>query len=134
MIILDRLHRGDIPRMVPVTAVQSDGRLLFTDMAAANAFIEAYRRADSTASFIPHDVPGISLRDFWQQCRDHDWHYENSDDQRAWREGGSSASMLAVQALISHSHSRIHREWQRHHFSGPAYGTEKRPAPEEPAA
>lgn len=132
MIILDRLHRGDTPHMRPVTAVQTDGRLVFTDKAGVDAFIEAYRRADSAASFTMFTVPELSLRAFWQSCRDHDWNYDASDDQRVWREGGAAASRLSVQATISHEHRRIYLDWKRHIFSGPSYGTEKYPAPEEP--
>ncbi len=132
MIILDRLHRGDYPTMVAVTAAQTDGRLVFTDKAGADAFIEAYRRADSASSFTMHTVPDISLQAFWQNCRDHDWHYANSDDQRVWREGGSAASILSIQATISHEHRRLYIDWRRHHSSGPAYGTPQHPAPEEP--
>lgn len=132
MIILDRLHRGDMPRMVAVTAAQSNGRLVFTDDAGADAFIEAHRRADSASSFIKFTVPEISLHDFWVKCRDADWQYENSDDHRVWCEGGAAASRLAVQATISHEHRRMYLDWKRHNFSGPAYSTEQHPAPEEP--
>jgi len=133
MIILDRLHRGDTPHMRAVTAEQAEGRLVFTDKAGVDAFIEAYTRADPAASFCMHTVPEIGLNAFWHNCRDHDWHYDASDDQRVWREGGANASTLSVQATISHEHKRIYWAWRKHHCSGPAYSTEKYPAPEEPA-
>jgi hypothetical protein len=134
MIVLSRLHRGDNPHYRPVTAEQSDGRLVFTDKAGVDAFIEAYRRADPAASFTMHVVPETTLHAFWEACRDHDWHYENSEDQRVWREGGAVASRLATQATISFEHKRIYLDWKRHHFTGPAYGTERRPPPDEPAS
>jgi len=132
MIVLDRLHRGDYPHYRPVVAEQSNGRLVFDDKAGADAFIEAYRRADNASSFRMHVVPEIGLRAYWQNCRDHDWQFENSDDERVWREGGAEQSRLAVQATLSNEHNRIYLDWKRHNFSGPAYGTERRPAPEEP--
>lgn len=132
LLILDRLHRGDVPRMVAMTTVQG-GRLIFTRKADVDAYIEAYRRGDNAASFTVHEVPRIDLHTFWQNCRDHDWHYANSDDQRAYREGGAVASRLEVQATISREHRRIYYGWLRHHETGPAYGTERRPAPEKPA-
>lgn len=133
MIILDRLHRGDRPCMVAVTAAQTKDRLVFTDDAGADAFIEAHRRADPASSFTKFVVPEISLGDFWAACRDLDWHSDVSDDQRVWREGGAQASRLSVQATISMSHRRMYIDWRRHVFSGPAYGTPKHPAPADPS-
>lgn len=132
MIILDRLHRGDMPQMRAVTAFQTEDRLVFSDQAGVDAYLEAYRRADPAASFTQFTVPDISLRDFWEKCRDHDWHYDASDDPRVWREGGSKASTLRVQSTISMKHRRVFIDWRRHKFSGPAYGTAELPAPEEP--
>lgn len=132
MLVLTRLQRGDYPRMVPVTAAQTDGHLLFTDKAGVDAFIEAYRRADPAASFDMHVVPEVSPRAFWQNCRDHDWHYENSDDHGTWRKGGHSAWELQVQSMISMPHRRIYLGWQKHKSTGPIYGTEQHPAPEQP--
>lgn len=133
MIVLSRLHRGDNPHYRPVTAEQSEGRLVFTDKAGVDAFIEAYRRADPAASFTMHVVPETTLHAFWEACRDHDWHYENSEDQRVWREGAAEASRLATQATISREHKRIYLGWKRHHSTGSAYGTDRLPAPAEPA-
>jgi hypothetical protein len=109
MIILDRLHRGDIPHMRAVTAEQTEGRLVFTDKAGADAFVEAYRRADSAASFAMFTVPEISLRAFWQNCRDADWQYQNSDDQRVRREGGAAMSRLSVQGERARLHPHPRR-------------------------
>lgn len=132
MIILDRLHRGDCPTMRAVTAEQTDGRLVFADKAGADAFVEAYRRADTAASFTMFVVPEIGLRAFWQNCRDHDWHYDNSDDHSVWRKGGAVSSELSVQATISFEHRRIYLDWKKHHSTGPNYGTPQHEAPEEP--
>lgn len=134
MVILDRLHRGDIPRMRAVTAEQTKDRLVFADHAGADAFIEAYRRADPASSFTKFEVPEMELPEFWQACRDADWHYDASDDPRVWREGGSAMSRLSVQATQSMAHRRMFIDWRRHRSSGPAYGNEQHPAPEQPAS
>ncbi len=74
----------------------------------------------------------ISLLEFYKKLESHDWFYSYSDDHSAWRCGDAAESKLQLLAKQSPEHQALFNGFKKHMFSGPSWGTEKAPKPEQP--
>jgi hypothetical protein len=70
--------------------------------------------------------------EFWDACEKHDWFYDYSDDARVWRAGDAERKRLQLIAKDSAELQAIYEGFVGYHFSGVAFGTEKRPKPIRP--
>jgi len=69
----------------------------------------------------------MNLREFFEACKSHDWHWRRSEDSRAdgpYRRGMRRETQLLAAAELSGGHRRCWRAWCD-------YVAGKRPRPEE---
>lgn len=68
---------------------------------------------------------GITLKDYYEQLRSHDWYYQYSDDGWVYNRGTESETRVRNLAKQSPEHQKMYDEFRAHKFSGG-------PAPERP--
>lgn len=71
-------------------------------------------------------------QEFWDECAQHDWFYDYSDDQRVWDRGRAAEAKLQVKVNRDPEFGIIFKAFQAHIFSGSSFGTAKQPKPERP--
>lgn len=50
----------------------------------------------------------VSLRDYWQMLRDHDWEYEHNDDPQAWHQAHAERHRLIEITRQSRDHDVLY--------------------------
>jgi hypothetical protein len=75
----------------------------------------------------------ITLFEFYQELKKHDWYYEMSDDSITWRRGKENANRLYKMTRMSPEHKSLFEQYYEYMFSGEPWGTERAPEPKEPA-
>lgn len=73
-----------------------------------------------------------SLQRLYDLCVAHDWYYAFSDDPASVRRGRLEAANLAKMVRNWPEGAELLTAWQRHMFSGVAFGREQEPRPERP--
>lgn len=76
----------------------------------------------------------MELQEYYEELGKHDWFYQYSDDHSVWRHGESARARLASIANQSPEHRALWDGFNKHMFSGDAWGTEKAPKPGKPNA
>lgn len=74
----------------------------------------------------------MTLNEYYVLLANHDWFYQFSDDDRAFRAGRDGFNKLKTIAFESPEHQKLFEDWTHHVFSGPSYKTEKQPKPVRP--
>ena len=74
----------------------------------------------------------MTLRELYAELERHDWFYEMSDDQRVWNEGLRKELDLQRKCQQVEGGTALYAAFTAHHFSGPAWGTTKKPKPPLP--
>jgi hypothetical protein len=60
--------------------------------------------------------------EFFDQCERHDWYCDFSDDHRVWQNGVTSLGKLKLTAGKSTKLQEIYDAWEKHIWSGKAFG------------
>ena len=74
----------------------------------------------------------MTLAEFYDACEHHDWHHAMSDDGAVHRRGQEAEAKLVRESYTSPEKRAIYDERYDYVHSGPAYGSEKAPAPVRP--
>jgi len=61
----------------------------------------------------------MKLFDFWQLCRDHDWHFEHSNNRTHHRMQKVMRARIDVLSMLSPSHRMLFRLWR--HWAATKY-------------
>lgn len=70
-------------------------------------------------------MSSITLQQFYKELEEHDWTYNHSDDQRAWRAGRLKQRQLDQWAALSDKHTALYWAYKDHIFK-------KAPKPPQP--
>lgn len=73
-----------------------------------------------------------TLTDLYDQLEKHDWFYEMSDDHSVWTRGESAKAKLIKLANSLDGGRELMQAFTDHYYSGPPWGTEKKPKPQRP--
>lgn len=74
----------------------------------------------------------MTLAELYDQLDRHDWYYQMSDAHSVWLRGGTAEAKLHGQAHSIEGGQQLLADFAAHHFSGPPWGTEKKPKPVRP--
>lgn len=74
----------------------------------------------------------MRLSDFWDLCAAHDWYFEMASSNERFQRGLQQRNLLRGCASESLQHERLYAQFSASKFSGPTWGTEKKPLPVRP--
>jgi hypothetical protein len=74
----------------------------------------------------------MSLKEFYQQLKRHDWYYPFSDDHSVYMRGDADRKRIEAIAKQSPAHAALLEGFRKHYFTGKPWDTEQAPLPEEP--
>lgn len=75
----------------------------------------------------------VSLDEFYDMLRFHDWYYEFSDDHQVWKKGKQARAVLKSAAEAGGpAYQKLYEGFAEHMFSGEPWGTERKPQPSPP--
>jgi len=76
------------------------------------------------------DSNKVPLKDFHNMLSQHDWYHSYDDNIKTRNAGEEKESHLKQIAEQSPEHKQLFENYHRHMFSGPSFGTQKHPKPE----
>jgi len=71
----------------------------------------------------------MDKKTFFDKCKNHDWHFEFSDDGREWRAGVQSRIELLQLQKDNPKLRPIYEAWNYYMFSGKTFGKPEAPKP-----
>jgi hypothetical protein len=75
----------------------------------------------------------MTLAEYYDKLAGFDWFFDFSDDHRVWKAGNQRKSTLLRMASEGGQEFKdLYAAFKSHHFSGPAWSTEKAPRPDRP--
>ena len=78
-------------------------------------------------------VENITLKEYWEKLRFHDWTYMMSDDGEVYRRGDAAHAKIKSYGKLSPEHQALFDAFHKHVWYGDHMRTEKAPMPECPA-
>jgi hypothetical protein len=75
----------------------------------------------------------MTLTEYYDKLDGFDWYYDFSDDHRVYTAGEvRKANLIGMSTKGGDEFKELYSAFKRHHFSGPAWSTDKEPKPERP--
>jgi hypothetical protein len=74
----------------------------------------------------------MNIAELYRALQCHDWFYARSDDPRVYHRGNENWDRLQREMMAVEGGPELVREYSKHVFSGPAFGTPKHPKPDMP--
>ena len=70
------------------------------------------------------------LKAYFDMCRNFDWYFENSDDDRVYTAGMKCREKLREFADSDEVLMKVYKAWEAYEFSGDLFGTPQLPEPQ----
>ena len=70
------------------------------------------------------------LKAYFDMCRNFDWYFENSDDDRVYTAGMKCREKLSELAYSDEFLMKVYKAWEAYEFSGDLFETPQLPEPQ----